>query len=428
MVSSFSSFDPSVYKPPLAIYLHWPFCAKICPYCHFNRFLQEPIEEQKWREAFFQELNFWHEKTPCHEVVSIFWGGGTPSLMPPSLCKDILYHIQSLWSLSPTVEITLEMNPRDYKKMTSFLEAGMNRFSLGVQSFEEESLKILGRDHDPKILQESLCEAQDLGVSYSFDLIYGHEGHKNPDLWQKDLEKAQPWIGHHLSLYQLSYEEQTPFYSKRHLHLEEEELLHLEFLTHKTLEPLGLLPYEVSNYGRPGWESRHNLAYWRYEDFIGVGPGSHGRLKEKKETEKNNYGNNTDDKNGDKSGDKACNKNDDKISDKIGNKAWCQKAFVNEKRPDKWMDSLKTKGHGLKEDLVLDDQTRAYEHLLMSLRLTEGVDLKDVFLDAIPQDFFHRLESCAQNNLLKKEETRVYLTPKGRNVLNEILYFLMPKT
>lgn len=395
-----SSFYPSDYKPPLAIYLHWPFCAKICPYCHFNRFLQEPVDEEKWREAFFQELKFWHTKTPHHNVVSIFWGGGTPSLMPPSLCEDILHHIKSLWSLTPSMEITLEMNPRDYEKMSSFLAAGINRFSLGVQSFEEESLKILGRDHDPAILQRSLREAQDLGVSYSFDLIYGHEGHKNPDLWKKDLEKAQPWIGHHLSLYQLSYEEQTPFYSKRHLHLGEEELLHLESLTHKTLEPLGLLPYEVSNYGRPGWESRHNLAYWRYEDFIGVGPGSHGRLKEKIETKKNNghY------------------------------EAWCQKAFVNEKRPDKWRDSLKTKGHGLKEDLIIDDQTRIYEHLLMSLRLTEGVDLNNVFYGSIPQDFLHRLESCAQNNLLKKEETKIYLTPKGRNVLNEILYFLMPKT
>lgn len=391
-----------VFSPPLAVYLHWPFCRKICPYCHFNRFLHGPLDEKRWYETFCKELEFWKKKTPYHHIVSIFWGGGTPSLMNPEFCGKILDKIKELWTLDSKIEITLEMNPNEHEKLLDFHQAGINRFSLGVQSFQEESLKILGRDHHGTLLKKALETCQKSGISYSFDLIYGHEGHKNPDLWAKDLQEALPWIQHHLSLYQLSYEEQTPFYTKRHLHLSEEALLHLEDLTEKALSPLGLLPYEVSNYGHPGWESRHNLSYWRYEDFIGLGPGAHGRLM------------------------------------KIDNETTTQWAFVNKKRPDLWMESIDLHGHGLEEETCLSEETAIYEHLLMSLRLTEGVSLREVFYRHgdhknsigrnIPEDFLSKLKNCENHNLLKIEENHVYLTKKGRNVLNEIMHFLMKKT
>jgi oxygen-independent coproporphyrinogen-3 oxidase len=358
---------------PLAVYIHWPFCRSICPYCHFNRYVVDSVDEDAWAEAFVKELSYWAERVGKRLVVSIFFGGGTPSLMSPHLVGKILKTTADLFTLSEDVEITLELNPTDHEKAQSFAYAGINRISMGVQSFHDETLKFLGRSHRVSDIQVALSNLKSVGLRYSFDLIYGHKNHTDSDQWAKELALACPWIDDHLSLYQLTYEMGTPFYRKRHQELSDEAVLHLESLTERALSPLGLSRYEVSNYARPGAHSVHNRMYWTYQDFLGLGPGAHGRITQRDQ----------------QSG------------------AVTKMATHNLGLPDQWMISLEQKGHGMALDRPLTRIQRLQEQFLMGLRLREGLVL-DRVLDpgeSIHKDLVQRLYGCLTEGLLEPEGT-----------------------
>jgi putative oxygen-independent coproporphyrinogen III oxidase len=384
----------------LAIYIHWPFCRSICPYCHFNRYIAGDVDEDIWEQRFIQELRYWKGRTGPRSVVSIFFGGGTPSLMSGQLVAKILETIASLWSLSENAEITLEMNPTDYEKAHSFFHAGINRISMGVQSFHNETLLFLGRTHTVSDIQKALSHLKGVGLRYSFDLIYGHKNHTDVDQWAKELELACPWIDDHLSLYQLTYEMGTPFYKKRHQELSDDLVLHLESLTEKSLNPLGLFRYEVSNYARPGAHSIHNRMYWTYQDFLGVGPGAHGRLTEI---------------NADSGG-----------ITKI--------ATHNFGLPEQWMTGLQDSGHGLAKDQALTRSQRLNEQLLMGLRLKEGLECSDLLdpKESIHPDWINRIKHCIDEKLIEPGESshhdissfKMVLTEKGRCVLNSVVEYL----
>lgn len=382
-------------RHPLGLYIHWPYCRALCPYCHFNRYLAVDVDLDAWKKAFTQELSYWAAQTPSHTAVSVFFGGGTPSLIDPDLVHHILACVAERWQVVPNMEVTLEMNPNEAFKTVNFGRAGINRISMGVQSFHKDALIHLGRTHTPADLERALGFLADSGLEYSFDLIYGHKCHEDLDLWNHDLKKAASWVKNHISTYQLSYEPGTPFYKKRHEHLDEERLLALETITRQTFEPMGLVRYEISNYARPGHESQHNLVYWRYHDYVGIGPGAHGR-----------------------------------ISGKNG-----KRAVHNCPLPDVWMDQVRKKGHGMGKVTELSRMDRLHEQALMGLRLKEGISL-DGLLQEKEQwapEFFERLDSCCKQGLVALEDGSIHAsgdgrvivpTVSGQNVLNSLLIYL----
>ena len=386
---------------PLAIYIHWPFCRSLCPYCHFNRYVVDSVDEKAWEKAFIAELHYWKNRVGPRWVVSIFFGGGTPSLMSPALVCSILETIHALWPVSEKVEITLEMNPTDHEKAKEFLNAGINRISMGVQSFHDETLAFLGRNHRVADIQKALSTLKHVGLRYSFDLIYAHKNHRDSQQWAEELALATPWIDDHSSVYQLTYEMGTPFYKQRHQELSDEVVLHLESLTHAALSPLGLERYEVSNYAKKGSYSVHNMMYWTYQDFLGLGPGAHGRI-----TVKNEQGQGT------------------------------KMATHNRGLPDQWMDGIRENGHALMLDQPLTRSNRLEEHLLMGVRLRQGL-FTSTMLDAgesFHPDFIQRIEQCVQADLILPSPEDVssgdsmpsslVLSDKGRCVLNSVVDFL----
>lgn len=364
------SLAPTPSSEDLAIYIHWPFCRSICPYCHFNRYVVDSVDERAWEQAFVQELAYWKHRLGSRSIVSIFFGGGTPSLMSPGLVSKILNTIAGLWSVSEKVEITLEMNPTDYTKAGAFAQAGINRISMGVQSFHDETLKFLGRTHRVEHIQEALRVLKQVGLRYSFDLIYGHKHHENAQQWAMELALARPWIDDHLSLYQLSYESGTPFYKKRHQELSDEVVLHLESLTEEALAPLGLQRYEVSNYARPKAHSVHNRMYWTYQDFLGLGPGAHGRITLRDTT----------------SG------------------ALTKMATHNAGLPDVWMHKVGEQGNGMILDKPLTREQRFQEQLLMGLRLREGLPWENMLDpgEGLHKNLIGRIWKCLEEGLLEK--------------------------
>lgn len=382
---------------PLAIYIHWPFCRSLCPYCHFNRYVVDSVDENAWEKAFISELHYWKNRVNQRHVVSIFFGGGTPSLMSPALVQRILETISGLWSISLDVEITLEMNPTDQEKAGHFFDAGINRISMGVQSFHDETLAFLGRNHRVSDIQLALNHLKNVGLRYSFDLIYAHKNHQDPLQWAKELELATPWIDDHISIYQLTYEMGTPFYKKRHQELSDEVVLHLESMTDAALFPLGLERYEVSNYAKPGATSIHNTMYWTYQDFLGLGPGAHGRISSYDEQGKH-----------------------------------IKIATHNRGLPDQWMDSVNAHGHGLILDQALTRSERLQEQFLMGLRLQQGLNLNNVLDcgESFHPEFVQRMDQCVQAGLIFAPDHRappssyLILSDKGRCVLNSVVDFL----
>ncbi len=389
---------------PLAIYIHWPFCRSLCPYCHFNRYVVDDVDEAAWERAFISELNYWKNRVGNRNVVSIFFGGGTPSLMSPDLVGHILKTIYALWNVVDDVEITLEMNPTDQEKAGHFFHAGINRISMGVQSFHDETLAFLGRNHRVSDIQAALNHLKYVGLRYSFDLIYAHKNHQDHQQWGTELTLATPWIDDHVSIYQLTYEMGTPFYKKRHQELSDESVLHLESMTDEAFAPLGLQRYEVSNYAKPGATSIHNTMYWTYKDFLGLGPGAHGRIS-------------THDAHG----------------------RTIKMATHNRGLPDQWMDSVNTHGHGLILDQALTRSDRLQEQFLMGLRLQSGLDLNAV-LDAgecLHPELIQRIHHCIQADLVVAADIPLasasasagvlpplILSNKGRCVLNSVVDFL----
>ncbi len=328
-------------EPGFGIYVHWPFCAAKCPYCDFNSHVRHnPIDQPRYVQAFRREIAHMRALTGPRSVTSVFFGGGTPSLMEPATVEHVLDAIADAWTVDPNAEITLEANPSSVEadRFRGYRTAGVNRVSLGVQALNDADLKFLGRLHDVGEALAAIELARATFPRLSFDLIYARPEQKAAD-WRAELERAIGLAADHLSLYQLTIEQGTPFFD---LH-ERGKLLvpdgdHAADLYEATQEVTaahGLPAYEVSNHARPGAESRHNLTYWRYGDYVGLGAGAHGRLT---------------------AGD-----------EKVGT--------ANLRRPEDWLSSVETAGHGIETDEELDAEAQADELMLMGLRLREGMDL-----------------------------------------------------
>ena len=330
------------HAAPFGVYIHWPFCLSKCPYCDFNSHVRQAgIDESRYLKAFAAEIAATAERVPGRTVSTIFFGGGTPSLMRPETVGAILDAIGRHWAIAPDVEITLEANPSSVEagRFRGYRAAGVNRVSLGMQSLDDAVLKQLGRLHTAREALDAVALARGIFERYSFDLIYARPG-QTVAAWRAELARALAAAGEHLSLYQLTIEPDTPFaalHASGKLVLPDDDLgRDLYDLTLDQCAAAGLPAYEVSNHARPGAECRHNLVYWRYGEYAGIGPGAHGRL----------------------------------VIDGT------RHATATEKRPEAWLLLVETSGHGVVVDDALSRDEQADEFLLMGLRLAEGIDPK----------------------------------------------------
>src|SRR5690349_11489654 len=323
---------------PLAVYIHWPFCRSKCPYCDFNSHVREQIDEQRWNRALLVDLEHQAELAPDREVVSIFFGGGTPSLMPSDTVAALIECVRALWPTAPDLEVTLEANPNsaEAERFAKFAAAGVNRLSLGVQALDPAALQFLGRRHDRGVAIAAIALARDIFPRYSFDLIYARPG-QSVAAWDDELGEALALAGEHLSLYQLTIEPGTAFSNRamrgEPLAADEETAAALFELTMHRLAAAGLPAYEISNHAEPGAECRHNLAYWRYEDYLGIGPGAHGRVTRE------------------------------------GGKI----ATQQRRAPEAWLAAVEETGSAFDEMTPIARGTAVEEMLMMGLRLAEGV-------------------------------------------------------
>lgn len=380
--------------PLFGIYIHWPFCASKCPYCDFNSHVSETIDHEAWKKAYLQEIDFYAALTKDRSVTSVFFGGGTPSLMAPETVSAIIERIRKNWRVSKDVEITLEANPTsvETEKLEAFKQAGVHRVSIGVQSFRDEDLKFLGRQHDSKMAITAIETAKSIFARTSFDLIYARPGQTLSE-WEEELQMALGYAGGHLSLYQLTIEKSTPFYMRQKrgdFSIPGEELA-ADFyeLTQDVLSAHGLPAYEVSNHARAGEESLHNLTYWRYGDYAGIGPGAHGRLT-------------------------------------LGAK---KQATRGHRAPDVWRRKVKEKGQGGHPFELVSPRERFTECLMMGLRLPEGVPVSKLeeeggasFEKLLDQK---RLERLKAEGLMDWDKERLRAQPKGLACLNGVLSYLL---
>ena len=324
------------------VYVHWPFCLSKCPYCDFNSHVRHAaIDQDRYARAFAQEIATTADRIGPRDVSSIFLGGGTPSLMQPATVGAILDAIGQHWRVANDVEVTLEANPTSVEatRFAGYRAAGVNRVSLGVQALDDASLKMLGRLHSAREAMDAVKIARTAFDRYSFDLIYARPD-QTPAMWTDELTRAIGEAAEHLSLYQLTIEEGTPFFGLHaagKLKTPDEGLARALYdVTQDVCAKHGLPAYEISNHARPGAECRHNLVYWRGQEYAGIGPGAHGRLD-------------------------------------IGNR---RRATATDKRPETWLMRVEANGHGLTTDDELNSEERADEFLLMGLRLAEGIDPK----------------------------------------------------
>ncbi len=269
--------------PPFAVYVHWPFCKAKCPYCDFNSHVRAAIDQAAWQRALLAELDHYADRTPGRTVSSVFFGGGTPSLMAPATAAALIERIGQRWVLAGDAEITLEANPTsvEAERFRDFRAAGVNRASLGVQALDPAALTFLGRGHSVGEAIAAIALARRQFPRFSFDLIYARPG-QEPAQWDAELKQALSLAGDHLSLYQLTIEKGTAFHTahaRGDFAIPDDDRAGMLYeLTQLRLNEAGLPSYEISNHARPGGESRHNLVYWRYGDYVGIGPGAHGRL------------------------------------------------------------------------------------------------------------------------------------------------------
>jgi oxygen-independent coproporphyrinogen-3 oxidase len=382
----------------LAVYIHWPFCVSKCPYCDFNSHVGNTQDQDKWRTAYTRELEHYAALLPARRVTSVFFGGGTPSLMEARTVEHVLQNIARLWPLDENVEITLEANPSSSEaaKFADFRSAGVNRLSLGVQSFDPEALKFLGRAHDAVEARRAIALAAQTFPRFSFDLIYARHG-QTPEMWAQELREALTLAGDHLSLYQLTIEPHTQFHTRvrrgETLTAPDEQSAAMFETTQSVMEEAGLPAYEISNHARPGQESRHNLTYWHYRDYIGVGPGAHGRIEGR---EARGEGRKT--------------------------------AIENHRAPDIWLGEVAAHGHGQKIKTAIDDTTAMREAIMMGLRLRKGIDLKNwrerfstPLLDFLAADKVARL---LREDYIAVDETALRATSAGLQRLNAVLGYL----
>jgi oxygen-independent coproporphyrinogen-3 oxidase len=369
---------------PLALYVHWPFCVSKCPYCDFNSHVRESIDQHVWREALLADLAHEAPLLPGRELTSIFFGGGTPSLMDPATVESIIRSAIACWSPASDIEITLEANPNSVEsaRFADLAAAGINRVSLGLQSFDDHALAFLGRGHSSREGFGALEVAQKNFRRVSFDLIYALPG-DTEESWSASLGQALSLGTTHLSLYQLTIEPGTRFatmVSRGEFEpLESDVAASLYELTEAMTASAGMPGYEISNHARRGQESRHNLTYWRYGDYSGVGPGAHGR--------------------------------------RLGMRT------VRHRKPENFLSAVGRNGHGVQEEQPLSRTEAADEALVMGLRLREGVDAA-----AIAERFglssvvdWDRVERLERSGHVRRNDTRIALTPCGRLLLDHIL-------
>lgn len=374
-----------------ALYIHWPFCLSKCPYCDFNSHVRQGLSFNEWEAALLADLRHEAAAAAGAGLDSVFFGGGTPSLMPPELVATLLAEAERLWGFNPAIEITLEANPTSVEaaNFAALAAAGVNRVSLGLQALDDEALRFLGRQHSAREGLAALQTAQGVFSRVSFDLIYARPG-QTPEHWAAELERALGFGTGHLSLYQLTIEPGTRFATDvrqgAFVPLDDDPAADLYALTREMTEAAGLPAYEISNHARPGEESRHNLTYWRYQDYAGIGPGAHGRRG--------------------------------------------GVATVRHRKPENYLAALGRNGHGISEERVLAPREQAAEALLMGLRLREGVDA-----DALARRFGlepgslvdrERLAFYQSLGLAWHEGGRVGVTPQGMPLLDALLAELVP--
>ncbi|UNK81029.1 radical SAM family heme chaperone HemW [Sphingopyxis granuli] len=371
---------------PLALYVHWPFCVSKCPYCDFNSHVRERVDQAAWRDALLADLRHEAALLPGRRVSSIFFGGGTPSLMPPQTVAAVIAAADAAWGLTGDCEITLEANPNSVEvaNFADLAAAGVNRVSIGVQSFDPQILEFLGRAHSGDEARRAIAAAQAHFARVSFDLIYARPG-QSLAAWEVELAEALAFGTGHLSLYQLTIEPGTRFATlaaKGDLVIPDgDAAADLFDATQAAARAAGLPRYEVSNHARRGEESRHNLTYWRYGDYAGIGPGAHGRR--------------------------------------------LAQATERHRKPENFLSAVARNGHGLKVETDLPPHERATEAMLMGLRLTEGVDLtrvearsglaRDAFVDA------GAVARLAGQGLMGQEGDRLAVTDAGILLLDSIL-------
>lgn len=377
------------------VYIHWPFCAQKCPYCDFNSHVRHAgWDEDRFLSAYLSELAWTRAQAGARRVTSVFFGGGTPSLMKPATTAAIIDAIGRQWSMADDVEITLEANPGsvDAARFTGYRAAGVNRVSMGFQSLVDDDLRRLGRIHTVGESMAALDVARSTFDRFSFDLIYARPG-QTPVAWRRELSLALQHAGDHLSLYQLTIEPDTPYAA---LHAigklvvpDADAALALYDITQELTRAAGYSAYEISNHARPGQESRHNLLYWRYGEYAGIGPGAHGRLRI----------------NG------------------------ASAATVGEKHPETWANRVEQHGHGLIEQEWLGRREQADELLLMGLRLSEGIDLDRLARVGGVEPSAKVIAALSDLGLLQivtsipggNRPAVIRASPKGRFVLNSVV-------
>lgn len=372
--------------PGFAVYVHWPFCQSKCPYCDFNSHVRPGgIDEARFLKAYLAELDHMAALTGPREAASVFFGGGTPSLMSPATADAIVERIARNWTLPESAEITLEANPTsvEAKRFAGFRAAGVNRVSLGVQALDDAALRALGRRHSAQEALDALATARAAFPRLSFDMIYARPG-QTVAAWEDELAAALEYAPGHLSLYQLTIEPGTAFadlYRAGKLSIPDEETAGALYETTQALtDAAGLPAYEISNHARPGEECRHNLVYWRMGDYAGVGPGAHGRLTT----------------------------------------SGGRRALATVCAPEAWRERVEARGHGLETEATVEPRERADEMLLMGLRLAEGVDLARYAAagGVLRED---RLDWLAGEGLLVREEGRLRATRRGWLLLDSII-------
>lgn len=373
------------------LYLHWPFCASKCPYCDFNSHVAARIDEERWRRAYLAEIARVAAETGPRVLNTVFFGGGTPSLMAPDLVAAVLAAVRAAWPMANDAEITLEANPGSVEagRFRGYRDAGVNRVSLGVQAMNDDDLRRLGRLHSAAEARAAFDVARDVFDRVSFDLIYARQD-QTATAWRRELRDALGMTVDHLSLYQLTIEEGTAF-AARHAAgglaglPDEDRAADLWEITQEECAAAGLPGYEISNHARSGAESRHNLVYWRSGDWAGIGPGAQGRLT-------------------------------------LGGTRW---ATETPRAPAAWLESVETRGSGEAPRVALGAADRAVELVMMGLRLTEGVPLARLVGLGDSAINFKEISTLRDSGLIETSNGRLRATAAGRPLLNAVLRRLL---
>ncbi|MEM6812555.1 MAG: radical SAM family heme chaperone HemW [Pseudomonadota bacterium] len=378
----------------VGLYIHWPFCEAKCPYCDFNSHVSDSIDHDQWLQAYLNELDYIVSQTNQRNLVSIFFGGGTPSLMRPHVVKALINKAYEIWSPRQDIEITLEANPTsiEAQKFKDFKSAGVNRVSIGVQSFDDEQLNFLGRKHSSVEAIEALTLANKIFGSVSFDLMYALPDQSVPQ-WEAQLKNALPYINDHLSLYQLTIEPKTPFFTQHQRGdfqiPPQDQAADFYSVTQEIMNDFGMPAYEVSNHAKDGRQSAHNGVYWAYDDYIGIGPGAHGRVS------------------------------------KDGQKF----ATRTRRAPEIWLQKSLNEGHGYHNFEAITHEDQFIEMVMMGLRVKKGIHLQTIsqktgiqFLDYISEN---KIISMVEEGFITYDQKKIIPTAKGSACLNSLISYLL---